>query len=181
MNELLNISVAMFAGLMLTRLGNKLRLPDVTAYLVAGVLIGPCVIGALHIPGVGFSSFEELDALGAISDVALGFIAFSIGNEFRLSQLRETGKQALVIGVLQAVVTTLIVDAALLGLHLLFPSEMAILPLFRFLTAQSCITGMGSPLLKEAPLLRWGALPISSAHRLGLSGSQNLNVYMLSP
>ena len=68
-----------------------------------------------------------------------------------------------------------------LCLHLLFPSEMAILPLFRFLTAHSCITGMGSPLLKEAPLLRWGALPISSAHRLGLSGSQNLNVYMLSP
>ena len=126
LNELLNISVAMFAGLMLTRLGNKFRLPDVTAYLVAGVLIGPCVIGALHIPGVGFSSFEELDALGAISDVALGFIAFSIGNEFRLSQLRETGRQAFVIGILQAVVTTLIVDAALLGLHLLFPQALSV-------------------------------------------------------
>ena len=126
LNELLNISVAMFAGLMLTRLGNKLRLPDVTAYLVAGVLIGPCVIGALHIPGVGFSSFAELEALGAISDVALGFIAFSIGNEFRLSQLRETGKQALVIGILQALVTTLVVDAALLGLHFLFPQALSV-------------------------------------------------------
>ena len=126
LNELLNISVAMFAGLMLTRLGNKLRLPDVTAYLVAGVLIGPCVIGALHIPGVGFSSFAELEALGAISDVALGFIAFSIGNEFRLSQLRETGRQALVIGLLQALVTTLVVDAALLGLHFLFPQALSV-------------------------------------------------------
>ena len=126
LNELLNISVAMFAGLMLTRLGNKLRLPDVTAYLVAGVLIGPCLIGALHIPGLGFSSFEELDSLGVISDVALGFIAFSIGNEFRLSQLRETGKQALVIGILQAVVTALVVDAALLGLHLLFPAALSV-------------------------------------------------------
>ena len=126
LNELLNISVAMFAGLMLTRLGNKLKLPDVTAYLVAGVLIGPCVIGALHIPGLGFSSFDELEALGAISDVALGFIAFSIGNEFRLSQLRETGRQALVIGILQAVITTLIVDAALLGLHLLFPQALSV-------------------------------------------------------
>ncbi|MBQ3481318.1 MAG: cation:proton antiporter [Oscillospiraceae bacterium] len=126
MNELLNISVAMFAGLMLTRLGNKFRLPDVTAYLVAGVLIGPCVLGALHIPGIGFSSFEELDALGAISDVALGFIAFSIGNEFRLAQLRETGRQALVIGILQAVITTLVVDAALLGLHLLFPDALSV-------------------------------------------------------
>ena len=126
LNELLNISVAMFAGLMLTRLGNKLRLPDVTAYLVAGVLIGPCVIGALHIPGVGFSSFAELETLGAISDVALGFIAFSIGNEFRLSQLRETGRQALVIGILQALVTTLVVDAALLGLHFLFPQALSV-------------------------------------------------------
>ena len=126
LNELLNISVAMFAGLMLTRLGNKLRLPDVTAYLVAGVLIGPCLIGALHIPGLGFSSFEELDSLGVISDVALGFIAFSIGNEFRLSQLRETGKQALVIGILQALVTTLVVDAALLGLHFLFPQALSV-------------------------------------------------------
>lgn len=126
LNELLNISVAMFAGLMLTRLGNKLRLPDVTAYLVAGVLIGPCVLGALHIPGVGFSSFAELEALGAISDVALGFIAFSIGNEFRLSQLRETGRQALVIGILQALVTTLVVDAALLGLHFLFPQALSV-------------------------------------------------------
>ena len=126
LNELLNISVAMFAGLMLTRLGNKLRLPDVTAYLVAGVQIGPCVIGALHIPGLGFSSFAELEALGAISDVALGFIAFSIGNEFRLSQLRETGKQALVIGILQALVTTLVVDAALLGLHFLFPQALSV-------------------------------------------------------
>ena len=126
LNELLNISVAMFAGLMLTRLGNKLRLPDVTAYLVAGVLIGPCVIGALHIPGLGFSSFDELEALGAISDVALGFIAFSIGNEFRLSQLRETGRQALVIGILQALVTALVVDAALLGLHFLFPQALSV-------------------------------------------------------
>ena len=126
LNELLNISVAMFAGLMLTRLGNKLRLPDVTAYLVAGVLIGPCLIGALHIPGLGFSSFEELDSLGVISDVALGFIAFSIGNEFRLSQLRETGRQALVIGILQALVTTLVVDAALLGLHFLFPQALSV-------------------------------------------------------
>ena len=99
LNELLNISVAMFAGLMLTRLGNKFRLPDVTAYLVAGVLIGPSLLGGLNILGLGFHSFEELETLGVISDMALGFIAFSIGNEFRLSQLRETGKQALVIGI----------------------------------------------------------------------------------
>lgn len=126
MNELLNISVAMFAGLMLTRLGNKFRLPDVTAYLVAGVLIGPSLLGGLNILGLGFHSFEELETLGVISDMALGFIAFSIGNEFRLSQLRETGRQALVVGILQAVITTLIVDCALLGVHFLFPAVLSI-------------------------------------------------------
>ena len=126
LNELLNISVAMFAGLMLTRLGNTFRLPDVTAYLVAGVLIGPSLLGGLNILGLGFHSFEELETLGVISDMALGFIAFSIGNEFRLSQLRETGKQALVIGILQAVITTLLVDCALLGVHFLFPAVLSI-------------------------------------------------------
>ena len=85
MTELLSLSVAIFAGLMMTRVMNRWRLPDVTAYLVAGVLIGPSLIGLLHIPGLGFGSYEELRNLGLISDVALGFIAFSIGNEFRLS------------------------------------------------------------------------------------------------
>ena len=116
----------MFAGLMMTRLLKKSRLPDVTAYLVAGVLIGPCVIGALHIPGIGFSSYEELEGVGLISDVALGFIAFSIGNEFRMSQLKETGKQALVVGILQAVAATLLVDIALLIFHFIRPDVLSV-------------------------------------------------------
>ena len=126
MSELLSLSVAMFAGLMMTRLLGKLKLPDVTSYLIAGVLIGPCCIGALHIPGLGFGSAEELEGLNLISLVALGFIAFSIGNEFRLSQLRETGKQALVIGVLQAVTATLLVDAALLLVCLVAPHALSV-------------------------------------------------------
>ena len=126
MSELLSLSVAMFAGLMMTRLLGKLKLPDVTSYLIAGVLIGPCCIGALHIPGLGFGSAEELEGLNLISLVALGFIAFSIGNEFRLSQLRETGKQALVIGVLQAVAATLLADAALLLVCLVAPQALSV-------------------------------------------------------
>ena len=126
MTELLSLSVAIFAGLMMTRIMNIWKLPDVTAYLVAGVLIGPSLIGALAIPGLGFASYEELDGLGLISDVALGFIAFSIGNEFRLSQLRETGKQATVIGILQAVFTTLLVDLALIGFHFAAPQVLSL-------------------------------------------------------
>ena len=126
MSELLSLSVAMFAGLMMTRVLGKLKLPDVTSYLIAGVLIGPCCLGALHIPGLGFGSAGELESLNLISLVALGFIAFSIGNEFRLSQLRETGKQALVIGVLQSVAATLLVDLVLLLIALLAPQALSV-------------------------------------------------------
>ena len=126
MTVLLSLSVALFAGLLMTRVIGRLKLPDVTAYLIAGVLIGPSLIGRFAIPGVGFASFEELGGLGLISDVALGFIAFSIGNEFRLSQLRETGRQATVIGILQAVVTAVCVDLALLVFHVFFPQVLSL-------------------------------------------------------
>ena len=126
MKALLSLAIAMFAGLMMTRLLKKSHLPDVTAYLIAGVLIGPCFIGALGIPGIGFESYEELEGVGLISNVALGFIAFSIGNEFRLSQLKETGKQALVIGILQAVTATVLVDIALVIFHFIRPDVLTI-------------------------------------------------------
>lgn len=122
-NTLLSVSVALLAGLLMTRAFKPLRLPSVTAYLIAGVLIGPYCIGALQIPGFGFSSAEAVEKLGMISEVALGFIAFSIGNEFRLSDLKKTGKQALVIGVVQALVATLFVDMALYFVHLIMPDK----------------------------------------------------------
>ncbi len=130
MTTLISISAALLAGLLLTRLMNRFRLPDVTAYLIAGVLLGPCVIGRLGVPGLGFSSFEELNAISPICDVALGFIAFAIGSEFRLSSLRTTGGSAVTVGILQAVITTVTVDLVLLGLHLVMgdglPVPMAI-------------------------------------------------------
>lgn len=114
MQVLLSLSVAILAGLLMTRLAKPLRLPSVTAYLVAGVLIGPYCLGRLGIDGLGFPAMENVETLSLISDVALGFIAFSIGSEFRLSQLRQTGRQAFVIGVLQALAATVLVDASLL-------------------------------------------------------------------
>ena len=121
MQTLLLIAVALFAGLLMTRLFVKFHLPDVTAYLVAGVLIGPCVLGRLGIPCLGFNTFEQVDSLSMISDVALGFIAFAIGHEFRLSALKQTGKQATIIGILQAVVATICVDISLVALHFAMP------------------------------------------------------------
>ncbi len=126
MEILLTLSVAIFAGLMLSRVAKKLKLPAVTAYLVAGVLIGPFVLGALGIEGLGFTSHENVKSFSLLSDIALGFIAFAIGNEFRLAQLKKIGKQATVIGVFQAVFTTILVDAVLIGLHFIIPDKFPI-------------------------------------------------------
>ena len=126
MEILFSLSIALFAGLMLSRVAKLCKLPAVTAYLIAGVLLGPFCLGAFHVNGLGFVSMENLDSLSLISDVALGFIAFSIGNEFRLSQLKTIGRQATVIGIVQAVFTTLVVDAALIGLHFLIPHKLSL-------------------------------------------------------
>ena len=143
MQELLLISMALFAGLLMTRLFVKLKLPDVTAYLVAGALIGPCVLGRT---GIGFTTFEQVDSLAVISDVALGFIAFAIGHEFRLSELKHTGKQATIIGILQAVITTIVVDAVLIGLHFINP-EIISLPVAITLGAIAAATAPAATLM----------------------------------
>lgn len=126
MQALLSLSISLLAGLLLSRVAKLCKLPAVTAYLVAGVLIGPYVLGALGVEGLGFVSLENVESFSLFSDVALGFIAFSIGNEFRLSQLKSIGKQATVIGVFQALVTTLVVDAALIGLHFIIPDKLSL-------------------------------------------------------
>lgn len=127
MNVLFSLAVALFAGLLLSRLAKLVQLPAVTAYLVAGVLIGPFCLGAFGVEGLGFTANDiNNKTFSLISDVALGFIAFSIGNEFRLSQLKMIGKQATVIGILQAVITTVVVDFVLITLHFIIPH---ILPL----------------------------------------------------
>ena len=126
MNGILSVSVALLAGLLMTRLFKIFKLPAVTAYLVAGVLIGPYCIGALNLQHFGFHTMDEVNSLALLSEVALGFIAFSIGSEFKREELKKTGKQALVIGVLQAITATLFVDLALYGLYLLMPGKLTI-------------------------------------------------------
>lgn len=126
MEILLSVSVAMLAGLLMTRVIKPLKLPAVTAYLIAGVLIGPYCLGALHISGLGFTSGDAVSRLSLVSEVALGFIAFSIGNEFRLEDLKHTGRQAAVIGVVQALVATIFVDVALIVVHLLMPEKLSV-------------------------------------------------------
>lgn len=126
MSTLLSVSIALLAGLLMTRVFKPLKLPAVTAYLIAGILVGPYCLGALGISGLGFETAEAVQRLELISNVALGFIAFSIGSEFRLNDLKKTGRQAFVIGVFQALVATLFVDLALLVVHMLMPDKLSV-------------------------------------------------------
>ncbi len=120
------ISIAMLGGLLMSRLAKMLKLPAVTAYLIAGLILGPFCLGQLGIAGIGFTSLEQVESFGIISQAAMGFIAFTIGNEFRLAQLKTMGKQAIVVGILQAVVTTIVVDIALIALHFIFPNIISL-------------------------------------------------------
>ena len=126
MTILLSVSIAVLAGLLMTRAFKPFKLPSVTAYLIAGVLIGPYFLGSLHINGLGFVSEEAVSKLSLVSEVSLAFIAFSIGSEFRLEELKKTGRQAFVIGIFQALVATLFVDLALFGVHLIMPDKLSV-------------------------------------------------------
>ena len=118
MTALLETAFALFAGLMMTRVFKYMgfEFPDVTAFLIAGVIVGPYVLGRFNI---GFANQFELSKVGILSNIALGFIAFDIGHEFMLSKLREMGKTATFVGIFQAVITTLLVDAILIPLNIL--------------------------------------------------------------
>ena len=109
METLLSIAFALLAGLMMSRLIKRWHLPAVTAYLVAGVLIGPNCLGLLGIPGIGFASFDYVASFGLICDVALG-----------------TGKQATVIAIIQALSAALLVDVVLLLLHLVLGEKLPV-------------------------------------------------------
>ena len=124
--ELICLAIAAIGGLLMSRLTKLLNLPAVTAYLVAGLFLGPYCLGALGINGFGFQSMEQVEAQRLLTQTALGFIAFSMGNEFRLAQLKNMGSKAIFIGIVQAVVTTLLVDAVLVGLHFAFPSVLSL-------------------------------------------------------
>ena len=147
METLLGISIALSTGLLMSRVVKPLKLPAVTGYLIAGILIGPYCLGLLGIKGLGFTTVGEVSDLSILNDIALGFIAFAIGDEFRLSQLKKTGKQATIIGIFQAVFTTLLVDAALIGLHFILGEEVFPLPVAIILGAIASATAPAATLM----------------------------------
>lgn len=124
MTLFISIAIALVAGLLMTRLTKIFNMPDVTAYLLAGILVGPYVLGQLGIEGLGFTTSEAVNNLDLLSNLALGFIAFALGSEFMLPKLKSIGKQAVTVGVFQAVVATVLVMITLFLLHLIIPDKL---------------------------------------------------------
>ena len=170
---LISIAVAMLVGLMLTRPAKLLGLPAVTGYLVAGLLIGPYVLGAFGVQGLGFNSMKQVESMSILTQTALGFIAFTIGNEFRLSQLKSMGKKAITIGIAQAVGTTIAVDAILIAVHLMFPNVLS-LPSAIVLGAIASATAPAATLMvvrqykADGPLTRLLMLVVAIDDAVGL-------------
>ena len=170
---LISLAFALIGGLMLSRLTNLLKLPAVTAYLVAGLLLGPFVLGRLNIPGLGFQTLEQVELMGVVTQTALGFIAFTIGNEFRLHQLKAMGRSAITIGILQAVITTIAVDIVLIALHFCFP-EMITIPCAITLGAIASATAPAATLMvvrqykADGPLTRLLMLVVAIDDAVGL-------------
>ncbi len=170
---LICLAVAVIGGLLMSRLAKKLHLPAVTAYLVAGLLLGPFCLGALNVPGLGFNSLAQVEGLEIITQTALGFIAFAIGNEFRLAQLKTMGSRAITIGILQAVVTTVVVDIVLIALHLIAPNIIS-LPAAIVLGAIASATAPAATLMvvrqykADGPLTRLLMLVVAIDDAVGL-------------
>jgi Kef-type K+ transport system membrane component KefB len=98
---IISIALMLFSGFAMTRITKRLRLPDVTAYIVTGIVLGPWCLNLIPHAVIEGTSF--------LSDVALAFIAFSTGEFFRLSALRRNGAKVVVITVLEACMATVLV------------------------------------------------------------------------
>ncbi len=118
MNILCALAIAMAVGMAMTRAIKLIHLPNVTAYLIAGLLVGPFILNVL--------TPEMNNTLSIVSDVALGFIAYSIGGEFKLSYIKEIGVKPLVITAFEGCVASLLVFLTLLALNQPLPLCLAL-------------------------------------------------------
>lgn len=171
--NLICLAIAAIGGLLLSRLTKLIKLPAVTAYLVAGLLLGPFCLGSLGVKGIGFQSLDQIEGLEILTQTALGFIAFSMGSEFRMHQLKSMGAKAITIGIIQAIVTTVLVDVVLIGLHLSFP-KMLSLPSAIVLGAIASATAPAATLMvvrqykADGPLTRLLMLVVAIDDAVGL-------------
>jgi Kef-type K+ transport system membrane component KefB len=106
LNTFISLAIMIFTGMALGRLVKLIKLPNVTGYLLAGLLLGPSVLGLI--------SEDFLSSSSIISDAALGFIAFSIGNEFKISYFKRVGAMPIVIAIFESLFAVVFVALALI-------------------------------------------------------------------
>ena len=176
MNILLVIAIAMTAGLVVSRAARAVKLPNVTAFLLAGLVIGPCVTGIVN--------REQLASMSVISEAALGFIAYAIGGEFKLSYLKKIGKAPLTITAFQGLMTAACVDvgliafgvdvplALLLGAIALATAPAATLMVVRQYKAHGPVTQMLLPVVAMDDALGLMVYSISSSVAQAMLGGQ---------
>ena len=125
------VAILLLVALLSTRLVRILKLPNVTGYIVTGIIMGPFVFGLLFnnftYDGIKESIiYQHVNTINWVSTVALGFIAFSIGTSFKRATIKALGKRVLIITILEALGATVLVLIALLILHFLFPDYISI-------------------------------------------------------
>ena len=186
MNTLLLVGITMMAGLIMSRAAKLVKLPNVTAFLVAGLIIGPCVAGVIN--------KEQAESMGIISEAALGFIAYSIGGEFKLSYLKKIGKAPLTITFFQGMMTAVCVDvglilfgvdvplALLLGAIGLATAPAATLMVVRQYKADGPVTQMLLPVVAMDDALGLMVFSISAAVAQGMLGGEvTISSMLLTP
>ena len=125
------VAALLLVALLSTRLMRLIKLPNVTGYILTGIIMGPFLFGLLF-NSFSFTDIKEgviykfVDQLGWVSTVALGFIAFSIGTSFKFSTIKALGKRVLVITILEALGASLLVVVALLVAHFIFPQYVSL-------------------------------------------------------
>ena len=125
------VAALLLVALLSTRLMRLIKLPNVTGYILTGIIMGPFLFGLLF-NNFSFTDIKQgliynfVDKIGWVSTVALGFIAFSIGTSFKFSTIKALGKRVLVITVLEALGASLLVVAALLVAHFIFPQYVSL-------------------------------------------------------
>lgn len=144
---LFGVSLALILGLISNRLIRYLRLPNVTAYLIVGILIGPYFFSLFSDNMPGLVTEDMLHSLGIIVDVALGFIAFSIGSEFKLKSIKKVGKGIVTITLIQAFGALILVDVALMIVCASNGTFNANLPLILTLGAVATATAPAATLM----------------------------------
>ncbi len=125
---LLAVVVTLFMAFFMAKVVSYIHLPAVTGYLIGGVLVGPFVLGSIGVNGIGFivqtstnGGVISSSTLTVFTEIALGFIAFGIGEEFKISSLKKMGKAATFIAFTQALLATILVDIALIALSFILP------------------------------------------------------------